>query len=221
MGIGGSEGGSKGGSKFSSTPLSYDHKPSLPSERARIEAAGGSVTLVEGTTSTYEVSAPGTELRLRMSRSFGDYYLKSIEGVHPHQQPVIAIPEIVYLPRDYNQEAFIILACDGVWDVMTNQEAVELIAKCLFKDKQSPAQACDALLAECLERGSEDNMSAMVIKLNPPTTMDTISNDTPVNLLNVSSISSVMRSATQNSGESDIPTDSVDSCRKNLTLEFE
>ena len=198
-------------------PLSEDHKPALPPEQERILAAGGSVRIVEGT-SIYEIGAPGTELRLRMSRSLGDFYLKNVEGVDLNHQPVIAVPDIVFMARD-NQQAFVILACDGVWDVMTNQQAVELIAKLLYEDKQSPAQACDGLLAECLERKSEDNMSAIVIKLNR-IVIDDIA-DTPVNLNNISSISSVMRSETPNITEYNLQPDSVDSCRKNLTLEFE
>lgn len=66
------------------------------------------------------------------------------------------------------------MASDGVFDVMTNQEAVEFVAlelglrKGVQKEdlvEADVAAACDALLAECLSRGSKDNMSVVVVLL--------------------------------------------------------
>lgn len=203
---------------ISATALSEDHKPTIPSERIRIETAGGFVREVEGA-SSLEVGAPGTELWLRMSRSFGDFYLKQVEDFPPDSQPVIAVPDVVIVPRT-EQQAFLILACDGVWDVMTNQETVDLIAKQLYEEKRSPAESCDALLTECLRRGSNDNMSVMVIKLTH--TISRPANDgadTPLHLLSVSSISSVLRSNDDKFESLDPQTDTVDSCRKRLEFE--
>jgi serine/threonine protein phosphatase PrpC len=54
-----------------------------------------------------------------------------------------------------------ILACDGVWDVISNEEA----AACVRASRAggaAPADAAAALIRECLERGSSDNMTAIV-----------------------------------------------------------
>ena len=103
---------------------------------------------------------------------------------------------------------------------MTNQETVDLIAKQLYEEKRSPAESCDALLTECLRRGSNDNMSVMVIKLTH--TISRPANDcadTPLHLLSVSSISSVLRSNDDKFESLDPQTDTVDSCRKRLEFE--
>ncbi|KAF9930792.1 Protein phosphatase 2C 1, partial [Modicella reniformis] len=55
---------------------------------------------------------------------------------------------------------YLILACDGLWDVCTDQEAVELI-----KDIVSPTKASQMLLEHALKRFSTDNISVMVIRL--------------------------------------------------------
>jgi serine/threonine protein phosphatase PrpC len=204
--------------------MSRDHKPSLPEERARIEAAGATVVPV-GEGLGYEVGVAGTELRLRMSRSFGDFYLKQTEGLAPYEQPICAVPELELLPRS-PEDAFVVIACDGVWDVMTNQEVADSVASSLRAGgSRSPAEACDNLLRACLERGSTDNMTALVILLES-SAKDTLASqeaDTPlVHLMSSVSIGSAMRSVGSPSVEEENAEDSEsDSCKKNLTLEFE
>lgn len=79
--------------------LSEDHKPSLPAETARIEAAGGRVLMdrVDG--------------NLAMSRALGDFELKD-EGVDQCLQKVSPEPTIEILRREMADEALIV-ACDG------------------------------------------------------------------------------------------------------------
>ncbi|KZV58207.1 putative protein phosphatase 2C 6 [Dorcoceras hygrometricum] len=145
-----------------SMPLSVDHKPNREDECARIEAAGGRVINWEG----YRVSGV-----LAMSRSIGDRYLR------PY---VIADPELMFVPRTKEDEC-LILASDGLWDVMTNQEACDLARRrMLLWHKKNGAtiskergqgvdpaaqDAADYLTQFALCRGSKDNISVVVVDL--------------------------------------------------------
>jgi len=96
---------SRGGQEYFSTK---DHKPSDPDEKKRIQKAGGSVMIqrVNGS--------------LAVSRALGDFDYKQLIGVGPCEQLVSPEPEITVQERDNDRDEFLILACDGVWDVMNN-----------------------------------------------------------------------------------------------------
>jgi len=129
--------------KGTAIPLSFDHKPDRPDELERIKKLGGFVR-------TYGV--PRTMGILAMSRALGD------KGLAPY---VIPTPEIYKLKIDIDFE-FIILACDGVWDVLGNQEAVDIVQESL-KQNHNYAIAAGALIDTALKKGSTDNVSALVI----------------------------------------------------------
>ncbi|CAE7151888.1 unnamed protein product [Symbiodinium pilosum] len=99
--------------------LSQDHKPELPGERARIESAGG---WIEG----------GAVLRvngdLSLSRAIGDLEYKLDRRLPPDRQIVTASPDVRAVPRQ-TQDEFLLLACDGVWDVLSSQAAVDFLRK--------------------------------------------------------------------------------------------
>lgn len=79
----------------------------------------------------------------------------------------------------FHSDLFVIIACDGVWDVISNDEAVVLIYGQLIQTCQTyqaksslltdddirsiSAQACDKLLSECLQRQTNDNMTALLV----------------------------------------------------------
>ncbi|CAE7592744.1 unnamed protein product [Symbiodinium natans] len=98
--------------------LSQDHKPDLPNERARIESAGG---WIEG----------GSILRvngdLSLSRAVGDLEYKD-RRLPPERQIVTASPDVRVVARQ-PQDEFMLLACDGVWDVLSSQAAVDFLRK--------------------------------------------------------------------------------------------
>ncbi|AQK92314.1 Protein phosphatase 2C 51 [Zea mays] len=137
-------------------PLSSDHKPDRPDEMQRVEAAGGRVVNWNG----YRVLGV-----LATSRSIGDYYLK------PY---VSAEPEVTVVERTERDE-FLILASDGLWDVVSNEAACKIARSCLsgraasrFPGSVAGRTAADAaaLLAElALSRGSRDNISVVVVEL--------------------------------------------------------
>ncbi|XP_054807174.1 protein phosphatase 2C 53-like isoform X2 [Prosopis cineraria] len=145
-------------------PLSSDHKPNREDEWARIEAAGGRIIQWNG----YRVLGV-----LAVSRSIGDRYLKPW---------IIPTPEVKFVRREKKDEC-LILASDGLWDVMTNEEACEIARKriLLWHKKHGnggstwpgkgegvdPAaqHAAEYLSRVALQRGSKDNISVIVIDL--------------------------------------------------------
>ncbi|KAI7734533.1 hypothetical protein M8C21_025061 [Ambrosia artemisiifolia] len=148
-------------------PLSIDHKPDRPDELARIEAAGGRVIYWDG------ARVLGV---LAMSRAIGDNYLK------PY---VIPDPEVTITERTAEDEC-LILASDGLWDVVSNDVACSVARMCLTSQKppshlraagkdvsiaggESSDKAClDAsilLTKLALARQTSDNVSVVVVDL--------------------------------------------------------
>jgi protein phosphatase 1B len=126
-----------------------DHKPVNPTERERIQNAGGSVMIqrVNGS--------------LAVSRSLGDYDYKRVEGRGPTEQLVSPEPEITAYDR-HSQDQFIVLACDGVWDVMTNEDLNTYIQHRL-RVSEDLSKVCNEVVDNCLYKGSRDNMSIVLI----------------------------------------------------------
>jgi serine/threonine protein phosphatase PrpC len=135
--------------------LTEDHKPSLPEEKARIAAAGGFVFMdrVNG--------------ELAMSRALGDYQYKRNAGLAKDKQMVICYPDVAVHPRG-DTDGIMILACDGVWDVMSNSDAVSFLLDMVMpSEKTSTSQdLAGALVDISLTQGSTDNITAIVVKLN-------------------------------------------------------
>ncbi len=94
--------------------LSVDHKPNDREEKRRIEQAGGFVQ---------EDRVNGM---LALSRALGDFEYKSNNLLKPKDQAVTAYPDIKCLPIQSDCE-FILLACDGIWDVKTSQQAIDYL----------------------------------------------------------------------------------------------
>ncbi|KAL4188688.1 hypothetical protein AMTRI_Chr08g161680 [Amborella trichopoda] len=139
--------------------LSSDHKPDRPDELLRIQASGGRVIYWDG---------PRVLGVLAMSRAIGDNYLK------PY---VSSEPEVTVTERAAEDEC-LILASDGLWDVVSNEVACEIARRCLQRAPENGASssgvngsdpACSvaaALLTKlALARQSTDNVSVVVIDL--------------------------------------------------------
>jgi len=118
--------------------LTYDHKPEDPSESQRITNAGGFITLGR------------VACMLAISRSFGDYELKKWVTADPFLKEILLTPDTTRL----------ILACDGLWDVCGDQEAIDHI-----KEESESATASEKLVQLALRKGSRDNVSVMVVFL--------------------------------------------------------
>ncbi|XP_070846337.1 protein phosphatase 1bb isoform X1 [Chaetodon trifascialis] len=128
-----------------------DHKPCNPREKERIQNAGGSVMIqrVNGS--------------LAVSRALGDYDYKCVDGKGPTEQLVSPEPEVCVLERAAEDE-FVVLACDGIWDVMSNEELCEFVrSRLLVCDDLE--KVCNSVVDTCLHKGSRDNMSVVLVCL--------------------------------------------------------
>lgn len=119
--------------------LTYDHKASDVLEMQRIEQAGGLImkSRVNG--------------MLAVTRSLGDKFFDNLVVGNPFTTSVEILPS----------DKFLILACDGLWDVIGDQEACELIS-----NSDDPDDAAKLLVRLALERGTTDNVTVMVIFLS-------------------------------------------------------
>jgi serine/threonine protein phosphatase PrpC len=162
-------------SLFVVTALSTDHKPDLALEQARIEGAGMTVmqdTFYDehGLKQTIPKILLGPGHMMAVSRAFGDFEYKSNPGLTLEQQAVTAIPEVTVQTRS-SRDWYLILACDGIWDVMTNSEVGDFVVqqanKLVAADEADVLpKVGDLLLAECLKLGSKDNMSVVIVSLS-------------------------------------------------------
>ncbi len=151
------------GDKFLGIEMSVDHKPELPEERKRIEKAGGFVedNRVKGI--------------LNLSRSLGDLEYKCDSSIPLKDQMITAMPDI-RKEKITSDASFLILACDGIWDCLTSQEAAEVIGDLLKKkDKVSGAieEMFDKIIASDVASSGGigcDNMTCVVVKFKNETT---------------------------------------------------
>lgn len=137
--------------------LSHDHRPSVPTENARIVASGSAV---------FDDRVDGM---LAVSRAFGDFEFKQAAKLPPQQQAVTCAPEVLEFEMNAD-DSFIIVACDGVWDCMTSQEVVTFVLQQL-KSGSDPTKAAVALLNHCVAKElpddgiGTDNMTAVILSL--------------------------------------------------------
>lgn len=129
--------------------LSVDHKPDVEFEKQRIIAAGGTV---------FRGRVCGG---VAVSRSFGDFWFKRNAALKAHQQLVTAEPCVRIQHRDAADE-FLVLCCDGIYDVMSNDQLRKFI-RAKIKNNKTPQEICELLVDECLARGSRDNMSVVLV----------------------------------------------------------
>ena len=146
--------------------LTLDHKPILYEEAQRIIKAGGFVrdNRINGA--------------LNVSRTIGDLDFKRNAALPHTEQMVVATPDVVAVQLQAGDE-FLIVACDGIWDVLSNQQAVDFVRRRL-KQGMALRQVCEEMCDHCLAvdlkgmcRGA-DNMSVIVVVFKKHADMDTI-----------------------------------------------
>ncbi|KAL5742434.1 hypothetical protein ACOSP7_029166 [Xanthoceras sorbifolium] len=100
--------------------LTNDLKPNVPSEAERIKNCKGRVFALDEEPDVYRIWMPDEDCPgLAMARAFGDFCLKDYG--------LISIPEISYRKLTSKDE-FVVLATDGVWDVLSNSEVMRIVA---------------------------------------------------------------------------------------------
>ncbi|KAK3179837.1 Protein phosphatase 2C 2 [Lecanicillium sp. MT-2017a] len=143
------------GIKGRAKPLSEDHKPQLEGEKARITAAGGFVDFgrVNG--------------NLALSRAIGDFEFKKVAELPPESQIVTAFPDVEEHELT-DEDEFLVLACDGIWDCQSSQAVVEFVRRGIAA-KQELEKICENMMDNCLASNSEtggvgcDNMTMVII----------------------------------------------------------
>jgi len=139
--------------------LTEDHKPNMPKERKRIEANEGAVAEIAG---IWRAVLPAKKrlsskiVGLSVSRAFGDKDFK-------HPDIISAEPEITVHEVDWDGDEFVILATDGIWDVMSDKDAVQLVRK-LLQAGSNELTASEALVKRAREKNSKDDCTVMVVR---------------------------------------------------------
>jgi len=156
--------------------LTEDHRPSSKSEAERVKQAGGQIVNFDGAA---RVAHQGFEEKMReirraqaqglgtiakppvalaVSRALGDRHFKAVTG----KALLIATPSVRCVELNPSCR-FVALMCDGIPDVMKNEEAIfELAYLRDAKDASANARAaCGALVQEAYKRGSQDNLTVI------------------------------------------------------------
>lgn len=129
--------------------MSNDHKPMCSKERKRIEASGGYV---------YDGYLNGL---LNVARALGDWHMEGLKGSGSDGGPLSAEPEL--MTRQLTEEdEFIIIGCDGIWDVFRSQNAVDF-ARRRLQEHNDPVMCSKDLVDEALKRKSGDNLAVIVV----------------------------------------------------------
>lgn len=137
-------------SPWTAVPVTTDHKPELESERTRILAAGGRIAALQ------EDGEPCGPLRvwlatedlpgLAMSRSLGDTLAA--------QAGVICEPDVGCVSLS-SCDRFLLVASDGVWETISNEEALQIVKP--FVEKNDPQKACHALIEKAQKKWLEED----------------------------------------------------------------
>lgn len=125
--------------------LTQDHKPNFHEEKARIEKLGGTIEF------------DGVDWRVKdlsLSRAFGD---------------LDCAPYVTHMPQIYKHkistsDKFIVFACDGLWDVLQNQDVVDFLNEKIL-DKKFKGNYAKELAELAYNKGSLDNITVMVYML--------------------------------------------------------
>jgi protein phosphatase 1G len=161
--------------------LSEDHKPECPQEVARITKAGGHV----------QMDAPGgprVQGDLNLSRAFGDLRYKTGKELAPEAQILTAFPEVRVLPLT-DEDEFMVIGCDGIWEMVSNQEIVNFVRpklKEILNSEAGKATPLSSICADICDRGlcpsmdqtenpsfdghGCDNMTVTIVQLKPTIT---------------------------------------------------
>lgn len=155
------------GEQLNALRLSDDHKPDRPDELERIRKMGGIVEF-HGVMRVFIPCAvtfcgrviPKTGLAV--SRAFGDIILKEPERYGCNTVApgglVSAVPELSVFDIEPSTDRFLVIACDGIWDVLRDEDTVSVCA-----GQSGPELAAHTLLRHSFAAGSGDNLTALVV----------------------------------------------------------
>ncbi|GLB38422.1 putative serine/threonine phosphatases, family 2C, catalytic domain [Lyophyllum shimeji] len=146
------------GTKGEVKPLSFDHKPTSEVEKERIHGAGGYIEYgrVNG--------------NLALSRALGDFEFKKNYSLSPEKQIITADPDVT-CHEITEEDEFLVLACDGIWDCLSSQQAVDFVRRQVAEGKEL-TEICENICEHCLAPDTSsgagigcDNMTVMIIAI--------------------------------------------------------
>mmetsp|Transcript_11181 Transcript_11181/g.24957 ORF Transcript_11181/g.24957 Transcript_11181/m.24957 type:complete len:484 (+) Transcript_11181:288-1739(+) len=91
---------------------------------------------------------------------------------HPGDQKVSPIPDVLIHKRNVETDAFALIACDGIWDVQTNEQACNLTADLFNEGETDLGLMCEEICDVCLRLGSKDNMTSLILQFPAQTAKD-------------------------------------------------
>lgn len=128
--------------------MSVDHKPNLKSESDRVRRHGGFISNTDG---SWRING-----RLNLSRSIGDWSMRPF--IVPH-------PTLKHHQRQGSSNEYVILASDGLFDVMSNVDVTDIVDQSPHT-REGLTRALKALVSESRKRGSTDNITIMYVGLS-------------------------------------------------------
>ncbi|XP_067092390.1 protein phosphatase 1G [Osmerus mordax] len=151
--------------KGKAVDMSYDHKPEDELELARIKNAGGKVTMdgrVNG--------------GLNLSRAVGDHFYKRNKALPAEEQMISAMPDVKVLTLNEEND-FMVIACDGIWNVLSSQEVVDFVSQRIKPNDKGVVRPLSSIVEELLDHclapdtsgdGTGcDNMTCMIVTFGP------------------------------------------------------
>jgi len=144
--------------------LSKDHKPDLEVEKERILKAGGFI------------HAGRINGSLNLTRAIGDMEFKQNKFLPSEKQMVTADPDINTIDL-CDDDDFLVVACDGIWDCMSSQELVDFIHEQL-KSETKLSTVCEKVVDRCLAPDTAtgegcDNMTIILVQFKKPNPSET------------------------------------------------
>lgn len=146
--------------KGKAVALSHDHKPTDDGERERIERAG--MKIVNGRINH----------GLNLSRAFGDHFYKCNAKLTPSQQAVSALPDVDARRHKIRAGDFLVLACDGVTNCMSNKQLCNYIRKHL-KRGLPLHNICEKVVNKCISpvrpisgQPGGDNVTCLIVRFD-------------------------------------------------------
>ncbi|XP_021860159.1 probable protein phosphatase 2C 27 isoform X1 [Spinacia oleracea] len=136
--------------------MSKDHRPCCRNELARVESLGGYVEYgyLNG--------------QLGVTRALGDWHLEGMKHIDKKGGPLSAEPELKLVTLTKEDE-FLIIGCDGIWDVFSNQNVVDFVRKRL-QTHNDVKLCCKEVVEEAIKRDAMDNLTVVIVSfhLDPP-----------------------------------------------------
>lgn len=136
--------------------MSRDHRPCCLKERFRVESLGGYVDdgYLNG--------------QLGVTRALGDWHLEGMKEMGERGGPLSAEPELKLMTLTKDDE-FLIIGSDGIWDVFSNQNAVDF-ARRRLQEHNDVRMCCKQMVEEANKRVATDNLTVVMVSfhMEPP-----------------------------------------------------